>query len=71
MSNAAKNFDTLAANLSVLRNYFDKSTKLLFWSISSYIYLSAKSSFSWTYAMYFETKKKKFATRNFYRNFYL
>jgi len=28
MSNAAKNFDILATSLSVLRNYFDNSTKL-------------------------------------------
>jgi len=34
ISNAAKNFDTLAT-LSVLQNYFDNSTKLLFWSVSS------------------------------------
>jgi len=32
--NAAKNFDILAINLSVLHNYFD-STKLLFWSVFS------------------------------------
>jgi len=30
MSNAAKNFDSLATNLSVLHNYLDSSTKLLF-----------------------------------------
>jgi len=30
MSNAAKNFDILATGLSVLLNYFDSSTKLLF-----------------------------------------
>jgi len=30
MSNAAKNFDILAASLNVLHNYFDKSTKLFF-----------------------------------------
>jgi len=30
MSNAAKNFDILATNLSVLHNYFDSSTKLFF-----------------------------------------
>jgi len=35
MSNAAKNFDILATNLSVLHNYFDSLTKLLFWSVSS------------------------------------
>jgi len=35
MSNAAKNFYILATNLSVLYNYFDSSTKLLFWSVSS------------------------------------
>jgi len=35
MSNAAKNFDILATDLSVLRNYFDSSTKLLFWSVSN------------------------------------
>jgi len=29
MSNAAKNFDVLATNLSVLHNYLDNSTKLL------------------------------------------
>jgi len=35
MSNAAKNFDILATGLSVLHNYFDSSTKLLFWFVSS------------------------------------
>jgi len=30
MSKAAKNFDILATDLSVLHNYFDSSTKLLF-----------------------------------------
>jgi len=35
MSNAAKNFDILAMNLSVLYNYFNSSTKLLFWSVFS------------------------------------
>jgi len=35
MSNAAKNFDILATSLNVLHNYFDSSTKLLFWSVSS------------------------------------
>jgi len=35
MSNAAKNFDILTTNLNVLQNYFDNSTKLLFWSVSS------------------------------------
>jgi len=34
MSNAT-NFDVLAASLSVLHNYFDRSTKLLFSSVSS------------------------------------
>jgi len=35
MNNDAKNFDILATGLSVLHNYFDNSTKLLFRSISS------------------------------------
>jgi len=35
MSNAAINFDILATSLSVLHNYFDSSTKLSFWSVSS------------------------------------
>jgi len=34
-NNIAKNFDILATSLSVLHNYFDNSTKLLFWSVSS------------------------------------
>jgi len=34
MSNAAKNFDILATNLSILNNYFDKSIKLF-----SHLYL--------------------------------
>jgi len=34
-SNAAKKFDILATSLSVLRNYFDSSTKLFFLSVSS------------------------------------
>jgi len=34
MSNATQNF-ILATGLSVLHNYFDSSTKLLFWSVSS------------------------------------
>jgi len=32
MSNVAKNYDALAPGLSV-HNYFDSSTKLLFWSV--------------------------------------
>jgi len=35
MSNAAKNFDILATNLSVLHNYFASSTKLFFWFVPS------------------------------------
>jgi len=35
MSNAAKNIDILAIGLSILHNYFDSSTKLLSWSLSS------------------------------------
>jgi len=35
MSNAVKNFDILATNLSVLHNYFDSLTKLLYWSVFS------------------------------------
>jgi len=34
ISNATKNFDILAT-LSVLHNYFDNSTELLFWPVSS------------------------------------
>jgi len=34
MSNVAKNFDILTTSL-ILHNYFDSSTKLLFWSVSS------------------------------------
>jgi len=30
-----KNFDILAITSSVLHNYFDSSTKLLFWSVSN------------------------------------
>jgi len=32
MNNSAKNFDILATDLRVLRNYFDSLIKLLFWS---------------------------------------
>jgi len=35
MCNIAKNFNILATDLSVLHNYFDSSTKLLFWSVFS------------------------------------
>jgi len=35
MINAAKDFDILATSLSVLYHYFDSSTKLFFWSVSS------------------------------------
>jgi len=35
MNNVAKNFDILATSLSVLRNYFDSLTKLIFWYVSS------------------------------------
>jgi len=35
MSNAANNFDILTSGLSALRNYFNDSMKLLFWSVSS------------------------------------
>jgi len=33
MSNAAKNFDILATNSSILYNYFNNLTKLFFWFI--------------------------------------
>jgi len=33
MSNTAKNFDILATGLSVLHNYFDSSTKLLYFDL--------------------------------------
>jgi len=46
MSNAVKSFDILATSLSVLYNYFDSSTKLLFRSVSSQtLDLLAKSFF--------------------------
>jgi len=35
MSNAAKNFDILKFSLNILHNYFDSSTKLLFWFVCS------------------------------------
>jgi len=35
MSNAARNFNILTTVLTVLYNYTDSSTKLLFWSVSS------------------------------------
>jgi len=35
ISNAAAKSDILATSLSILYNYFNNSTKLLFWSISS------------------------------------
>jgi len=35
MNNAVKNFNVLTISLSVLYNYFDSSTKLLFWFVSS------------------------------------
>jgi len=35
MSNAAKKFDILVTNFNVLHNYFETSTKLLFWLVSS------------------------------------
>jgi len=35
MSNAARNFDIPVISFSVLHNYFDNSTKLLFWSVFS------------------------------------
>jgi len=35
INNVAKSFDILANSSSVLYNYFDSSTKLLFWSVSS------------------------------------
>jgi len=40
MNNAAKNFDILTISLSVLHNYFDSLTKLLFWSISNWNFRS-------------------------------
>jgi len=36
ISNAANNFDILVTSLSVLYNYFDNSTKLLFSSVSTF-----------------------------------
>jgi len=35
MNNIAKNFYILVTGLSVLHNYFDSSTKLLFWFVFS------------------------------------
>jgi len=35
MNHAAKNLLHSSKRLSVLHNYFDSSTKLLFWSVSS------------------------------------
>jgi len=35
MKYVAKNVDILATSLSILHNYFDNSTKLLFWSVSN------------------------------------
>jgi len=35
MNNATKSFDILTCSSSILCNYFDSSTKLLFWSVSS------------------------------------
>jgi len=48
MSNAAKNFDILATSLSVLHNYFDSSTKLLFWSPAKILDPLAKPFFTVT-----------------------
>jgi len=36
----SKNYDILAAGLSVLHNYYDSSTKLLFWSVCSWNFRS-------------------------------
>jgi len=33
--NNAKKFDILTTSLNGLHNYFDNSTKLLFWSVSN------------------------------------
>jgi len=38
MSSAAKNFDILATSLSILHNYFDSPTKIIFKSASSLIF---------------------------------
>jgi len=40
MSSAAENFDVLAIDSSVLHNYFDSSTKLLFWSTANILSFS-------------------------------
>jgi len=40
MNDAAKSFDILVTSLSVLHNYFDDSTKLHFWSVSSWSFKS-------------------------------
>jgi len=47
MSNAAKSFDILTTNLSVLHNYFDSPTIIFIITISSYIfrYFSKNCSF--------------------------
>jgi len=34
INNGAKNFDILIISLSVLYNYFDSSTKLVFWFVA-------------------------------------
>jgi len=44
ISNAAKNFDILATNLSVLHNYFDSLIKLFSVSIVKFFNTSAKPS---------------------------
>jgi len=45
LSNTAKNFDILAASLSVLCNYFDRSTKFSDLYPTKILDLSAKSFF--------------------------
>jgi len=70
MSNAAKNFDILAASFSVLHNYFNRSTKLLFWSIYSakILNLSAKSFFRAELSGYTrETSRESYYIRDIYK----
>jgi len=62
MSNAAKNFDILGTNLSVLHNYFDSSTKLLY--LAKILDLSAKSFFPYALlSLYFKIFNQKYRIR--------
>jgi len=70
MINGAKYFDILATSLSVSHNYFDSSTKLLFWSVSSKHFKSfSKTVLSMNdFAIWFDREQRRIDGNSEHRN---